>query len=147
MTRISSQDLGLLLIRLMLGVVFIYHGAPKLLGGLDGFAGYLASLGVPMPQVSALLAAVAEVGGGLLLIAGVGFRYALWPTVFTMMVASFVAHPGKFSVQDGGMEFALTLGVVTAGLALVGAGRLTVAALLPGRRADERAQDAQPQEG
>ncbi len=145
MNRISSQDLGLLMIRLMLGVVFIYHGAPKLLGGLDGFAGYLGSLGVPMPQVSAFLAAVAEVAGGLVLIAGVAFRYALWPTVFTMLVASFVAHAGKFSVQDGGMEFALTLGVVTAGLALIGPGRLTVAALLPGRDATPD-PDARPRE-
>jgi len=139
MNRPLAPDLGLLLIRLMLGVVFIYHGAPKLFGGLDGFAGYLGSMGVPLPQVSALLAALAEVLGGAILIAGLWFRVALWPTVFTMLVASFTAHAGKFSIQDGGMEYALTLAVMVTGLALTGPGKLTVLRLLPGRQADDLA--------
>jgi putative oxidoreductase len=60
MTSSVGRDVGLLIIRLMLGVIFIYHGAPKLFGGLEGFAGYLGTLGVPMPSVSAFLAAMAE---------------------------------------------------------------------------------------
>jgi putative oxidoreductase len=136
MPRITPADVGLLLIRLMLGVVFIYHGAPKLFGGLDGFAGYLGGLGVPLPTVAALLAALAEFLGGLLLIAGLYFRLALWPTVITMLVAAFMVHGHAFNVQDQGMEYPLTLAVMVAGLALTGPGALTVGKLLGRGAAD-----------
>lgn len=131
MTRPHLTNLGLLLIRLMLGVVFIYHGQGKLFGGLEGFAGYLDQMGIPLPQVSALLAALSEFVGGLILIAGVFFRIALWPLVVTMLVAAFGAHGGKFSVQDGGMEFALTLAVMVAGVALIGPGDWSLGRFLP----------------
>lgn len=134
MTQSRLTNLGLLLIRLMLGVVFIYHGQGKLFGGLDGFAGYLDQMGIPWPQVSALLAALSEFVGGLILIAGVFFRIALWPLVVTMLVASFAAHGGKFSVQDGGMEFALTLAVMVAGVALIGPGDWSLGRFLPPRK-------------
>jgi putative oxidoreductase len=124
-----TTDLGLLLIRLMVGIVFVYHGQAKLFGGLEGFAGNLANLGVPAPQAAALLAALSEFGGGLVLIAGVAFRWALWPLIFTITVACLKAHPGKFGLQDGGMEYALTLGVVVLGLVLTGPGNLAIPAL------------------
>jgi putative oxidoreductase len=136
MNQERLTDTGLLVMRLMLAAVFIYHGAPKLFGGLEGFAGYLGSLGVPAPGVAAFLAAVSEFGGGLVLLAGIGFRYALPPLFFTMMVASFVAHAGKFSVRDGGMEFALTLGIMVLGLILTGPGSFGLGALL-GRKEDD----------
>lgn len=142
MNRETTKDLGLLLMRIMLAVVFIYHGQSKLFGGLDGFAGYLASMGVPAPQVSAFLAALSEFGGGLLLLTGLGFRFALWPLVFTMLVAAFAAHGGAFNVQNGGMEYPLTLGVMVAGLALVGPGSLTAIRLVPGRAGAAAAEAA-----
>ncbi len=136
MNQERLTDAGLLVMRIMLAVVFIYHGAPKLFGGLEGFAGYLGSMGVPAPKLSAFLAAISEFGGGLVLLAGIGFRYALPPLFFTMMVASFVAHAGKFSVRDGGMEFALTLGVMVLGLILTGPGSYGLGAILPKKEAD-----------
>ena len=53
-------DLGLFLVRSMLGVVFVYHGAQKLFGlfggyGLEGTAGWMESVGIPFPLVSAAL--------------------------------------------------------------------------------------------
>jgi putative oxidoreductase len=126
----STTNIGLLLIRVMLAVVFIYHGQGKLFGGLEGFAGYLGSLGVPAPKLAAVLAAVSEFAGGILLLGGIGFRFALWPLVFTMLVAAFTAHAGAFNIQNGGMEYALTLGVMVAGLALVGPGDFTVRKLM-----------------
>lgn len=134
MSQQRMTNLGLLLIRLMLGVVFIYHGQGKLFGGLEGFAGTLDQMGVPLPQVAALLAALSEFVGGLILIAGVFFRIALWPLVFTMLVASFAVHGGKFNVQDGGMEFALTLAVMVAGVALIGPGDWSLGRFWQGRK-------------
>ena len=54
------RDLGLLLIRLVLAAVFIYHGGQKLFGwfggpGLQGFAGMLADHHAPFPYVAAIL--------------------------------------------------------------------------------------------
>jgi putative oxidoreductase len=127
MDQNKTRDMGLLMIRLILAVVFIYHGQGKLFGGLDGFAGYLASMNVPMPKVAAFLAAISEFGGGLILLTGLAFRFTLPPVVFTMLVAAFKAHGGKFNIQDGGMEYPLTLGIITAALILTGPGSLTLA--------------------
>jgi putative oxidoreductase len=134
MNQERLTDTGLLVMRIMLAVVFLYHGWPKLFGGLEGFAGYLGSMGVPAPKFAALLAALSEVGGGIVLLAGIGFRFALPPLFFTMMVASFQAHAGKFSVRDGGMEFALTLGVMVLGLILTGPGGFGLERFLSARR-------------
>jgi len=127
----KTKDMGLLLIRVMLAVVFIYHGQGKLFGGLDGFAGYLASMNVPLPKVAAFLAALSEFGGGLILLSGLAFRFTLPPVVFTMLVAAFKAHGGKFSGQEGGMEYPLTLAVITAALILTGPGTFGVDRFLP----------------
>jgi putative oxidoreductase len=136
MNQDKMRDTGLLLMRIILAVVFVYHGGQKLFGGLEGFAGYLQSMGVPAPQVAAFLAAASEFVGGLVLLAGIGFRYALPPLVFTMLVASFKAHAGKFAVSDGGMEFALTLAVVTLGLFFTGPGAFGLGGLI-GRRQED----------
>jgi putative oxidoreductase len=130
----DRDDAGKLVIRLMIGLVFVFHGAQKLFGawggpGIDGMAGYNASLGIPLPELSAYLAAFAELFGGLAIAAGIFTRLAAVPVVFTMLVAGFVAHTG-FAVQAGGGEYPLTLAAVTAGLAIAGPGRLTIARLL-----------------
>ena len=144
MDQNKTRDMGLLMIRVMLAVVFIYHGQGKLFGGLDGFAGYLASMNVPMPSVSAFLAAASEFGGGLILLSGLAFRFTLPPVVFTMLVAAFTAHGGKFNIQDGGMEYPLTLAVITAALILTGPGSLTLAKF---RSTDSSKSTAAGQEG
>ena len=125
---VHSPDFGLLLIRSWVGFIGVVHGSQKLFGlfggsGIDGFAGYLTELGVPAPRVSAVLAGSAEFFGGLLLIVGLFPRLAAVPFLFTMLVAAFKAHPGKFSVAQGGMEYALTIAFVLAGLIFTGGGR------------------------
>jgi putative oxidoreductase len=124
-------DAGLLLARIMLAVVFVFHGSQKLFAafggpGIQGFAGFLGQLGVPLPTVSAYLAGGAEFFGGLLLLAGAFTRLATVPMIFTMLVASFAVHGNAFSIQQGGMEYALTLAVFLLVLCLTGAGRVSV---------------------
>jgi putative oxidoreductase len=129
-----STDLGLLLLRLMLGIVFVYHGAQKLFGwfggyGLEGTSQWMGSIGIPMPLVSTTLAALSEFGGGLVLITGLFFRPMMIPLFFTMLVAAFVGHAGKgFSAQAGGNEYALTLAVAVLALFFTGPGRLALGA-------------------
>ena len=134
-------------IRLILAVVFTFHGSQKLFGafggpGIEGFAAYNESLGIPFPLLGSYMAAATEFFGGIVLLLGVGARFAAVPMVFTMLVASFVAHSG-FDIQQGGMEYSLTLAVVLVAIALHGPGEWTVSRLLKRTVADS-ADDAAP---
>lgn len=131
----SLIDAGLLFIRLIIGVVLIFHGSQKLFAwfggpGIDGFAGFLEKLQVPMPKVSAVLAGSAEFFGGLCILTGFAIRLMVIPVIFTMLVGYFTAHKGMFELQKGGGEYALTLGVVSLGLGLTGAGRWSLDGLM-----------------
>ena len=129
-THPLATDLGLLLIRLMVGVVFVFHGAQKLFGiwggfGIEGTAGFMEGLGIPFPTLSAILAGSAEFVGGLALLTGFAQRLLAIPLAFTMFVAAFTAHSG-FAAGAGGMEYPLTLAFLAAGLGLTGPGRFAV---------------------
>ena len=138
MKHSATANLGLLLMRAMLAAVFIYHGQYKFFSGIQGFSAYLEGLGVPLPLLAAWVSALTELLCGVVLLAGVAFRLALWPLVFNMLVASFTAHAGKFDVRSEGMEYPLTLAVMVAGLALVGAGDWTLPGLLARDEEDQR---------
>lgn len=130
-TQRWMTDAGLLAIRSMVGIVFLYHGSQKLFGwfagpGIHGFAGFLSSQGMPLPTLNAYLAGSAEFFGGLLLLTGILARLASIPVAFSMLVAVLLVHRSAFSAQNGGMEYPLTLAVVVAGLGLIGPGRLTL---------------------
>lgn len=123
--RFHNPSLGLLLIRLMLAVVFLYHGSQKLFGvfgghGLEGMAQVNTKLGIPLPWFSGLLAALAEFGGGLALATGLFLRPMMVPLAFTMFVAVFVAHAADPFAKK---EYPLTLALVAIGLFFTGPGR------------------------
>ena len=132
-------DAGLLLIRLILAAVFIYHGGQKLFGWFDGFglhatAGFLAGLYIPYPLVAAILSGSTEFFGGVILLVGTGTRLAAVPMAFNMAVACLTVHLHKgFGAQAGGMEYPLTLGVVLVAMILLGPGRITLGRLIPRR--------------
>ncbi len=130
------NDIALLLLRGILGVVFIYHGSQKLFGwfgggGFSATADYMQSLGIPFPMLSTFLAGSAEFFGAIALILGFGTRIAAIPMAFTMLVGIVTVHNSAFGLQHNGMEYTLTLGVVLAALALMGPGSLTVTRLIP----------------
>lgn len=128
----ALRDLGILAIRLILAVVFLYHGSQKLFGmfggyGISGTAGFFEkNLGLPLPYVSAILAGLAEFVGGWSLLSGFLLRWAMIPLSFSMLVGAFSAHTG-FNSMTGGMEYPLTLAVTTAALVLIGPGRFAIA--------------------
>jgi putative oxidoreductase len=124
-------DVGLLMIRLVLAAVFIYHGGQKLFGwfggpGLEATAGGFGKMGIPLPMLSAVLASAAEFFGAIVLLIGTGTRIAAIPMAFDMLVAVLLVHRAHFDARSGGMEYPLTLGVVLAALILTGPGRLTL---------------------
>lgn len=121
------RDHGLLLLRVGLGVMFLTHGGPKLMGGPSMWAmvgGALGNFGIHFaPTFWGLLAALSEFGGGLLLIAGLFTRFASASMLFTMIVATTL----HFSKGDGlsGASHAIELGIVFASLIFIGAGRFS----------------------
>src|SRR5688572_29727290 len=134
-------DTGLFLIRAVLATVFLYHGSQKLFGwfggyGINGTAGWMASVGIPFPTLSTILAGSTEFFGAIILLAGPGTRLASLGMAFTMAVAIATSHLGAFDARQGGMEYPLTLGAVLVALALLGPGRLTIANLFFGRAAE-----------
>lgn len=129
----TASDVGLFLIRAILAVVFMYHGSQKLFGafggpGLTNTANFMTKLNIPMPMVSATLAACAEFFGGLALLLGIGVRLVVIPMAFTMLVAIVTVHSHAFALPQG-MEYALTLGIILVALGLLGPGRITLMCL------------------
>lgn len=127
--------LGLLLLRLAVGLTFAAHGAQKWFGwfggyGLAGTGAYFEQLGFHPGRRAALLAAATETLGGLALALGVATPLAAAILVGVMLVAIVSVHLEKgFFAGKGGYEFALLMGVVALALAFTGPGRLSIDAL------------------
>lgn len=128
-----AGDLGLLFIRIALAVVFIYHGYGKITDIPGTAKMFQEGLNIPLPMLSATLAALAEFGGGLLVLVGLLTRLATVPMIFTMGVAIFWVHWPTFPLKDHGYEYALVMALVLIGLGLLGPGRLSLDHLLFGR--------------
>jgi putative oxidoreductase len=87
----ALQNPFALLARLLMALLFLPAGISKI-GGFAGTAGYIGSVGLPMPEVGAAIAILVEVGASILLIIGLFTRpAALVLAVFTL-VASFFFH-------------------------------------------------------
>ena len=123
MTTQSNTDLAALALRLSSGVLFLAHGWMKVsLFTIPGTVAYFEGLG--LPGVFAYLTILGELGGGLLLIAGVAVRLVSVPLT-SILLGSVWAHAGfgwTFSNEGGGWEFPLFWAVVQGVIALLGAG-------------------------
>ena len=125
-------DIGLLIIRLALGTIFVAHGSQKLFGalggsGMSGFIGMVGKLGFPLPVFWAYAAAISEFGGGLFLILGVIPRTSAALIAITMLVAISKIHLANgFFAKDGGIEYQLLILSVCLGLILTGSGGLSL---------------------
>jgi putative oxidoreductase len=129
MDRWSS--VGIALMRVMVGVVFVAHGGMKLfVFGIGGTAGFMTSQGIPLPLVSAVLVIATELLGGLALVAGFGTRFIAWPLAFAMFVAVTMVHLGGGFFAPAGFEYPLTLLVASISLGLTGSGALAIDSLL-----------------
>ena len=121
-----NLDLALLVLRVVLGIIMIYHGWPKLtnLGGtIEGFSG----MGIPLPALAAIFATVAEVFGGLLILVGAFTDIAGLLFAIDMLGAiTFVHAKNGFAVSDGGVEWPLALLAMALAIALACPGRYAV---------------------
>ncbi|WP_102261116.1 DoxX family protein [Mesobacillus jeotgali] len=130
------MDLGLLIIRLVIGILFIGHGAQKLFGwfggyGLKGTGGWFDSIGMKPGVTMALLAGLAELLGGILLAVGLLTPLAALMIAGTMLMAIIKVHaPNGLWSTSNGYEYNLTLMAVAIGLALIGPGKYAIDAML-----------------
>jgi putative oxidoreductase len=142
MTRIrTNTDLGLAVLRVITGAIFVAHGAQKLfVYGLDGVAGGFAQMGVPFPAIVGPLVGVVELFGGLALIMGLLARLAGVGLSINMLGAFLIVHlPAGFFLPSG-YEFVMMLGASAAAITLTGAGRYSIDALIARRREPAPAQ-------
>ncbi|WP_225827891.1 DoxX family protein [Streptomyces naphthomycinicus] len=131
MSCYDRRDLGLLLLRLSTGGVLAAHGAQKLFGwfgghGLEGTGQFMESVGYAPGKASATAAGLAETGGGVLLALGLATPAAGAAAAGAMAGAASVHLPNGFFAQEGGYEYAASLGLAAAGLAVSGPGRLSL---------------------
>ena len=127
---------GLLVLRLVLGVIFIGHGAQKLFGsfggpGLKGTAQGFEQIGVRPGRLMALMAGLAEFGGGILVILGFLTPLAALALIGVMIVAVLTVHlKNGFFNTNGGYEFNLALAGIALTLLIVGAGAYSLDSVL-----------------
>lgn len=138
----KGKDIGLLILRLGLGAMFIYHGAPKLFGGIDSWGKIGAAMGNFgihfLPQFWGFMSGVAEFGGGICLILGLIFRPAMVFLVINLVVAA-ASHFAR-GQGLGGASHAIEDAIMFLGLAFVGPGKFSLETWLKAGRA--KAADA-----
>lgn len=129
-------NIGLLLIRLVIGILFIGHGAQKLFGwfggyGLKGTGGWLESIGMKPGVTMALMAGLTELIGGILFALGLITPLGGIMIAATMVIAIAKVHGanGLWSTSNG-YEYNLVLLAVTLGIALAGPGQYALDAFL-----------------
>ncbi len=128
--------LGLLLVRLVVGLLFIGHGAQKLFGWFGGYGpkgtgGWMESVGIKPGVAMAVLAGLMELLGGVLFAAGLLTPLAAVLIAATMVGAIVKVHgPNGLWSTANGYEYQLVLLVVAIGVALTGAGAYSLDALL-----------------
>ncbi len=108
-----NPDLGLAILRVVLGVIYIAHGAPKLLGGVGGLAGQLGELGFPVPFAWAWFVTALEFFGGLALVVGLLVTPIALLLCIEMAVGIVLVHAPEgwyvIGPGTGGVEFNVLL--------------------------------------
>lgn len=130
------MDLGLLIVRIVVGLLLMGHGAQKAFGWFKG-PGYTQARGFiggmlrfRPAEFWTIVVIVAELGGGLLFALGLLSPIGALAILATMIVAAVAAHWPRFWVQDGGIEYPLVLAAVAVGLGLTGPGAYALDPLL-----------------
>ena len=130
--KVDALNGGLLIIRIAVGVTIATHGLNKIFGGgkIKGTAGWFASIGMRMPMVNAWMAALTEIGAGLLLAIGLLTPLAAAGLIAVMMVAMITSHIRNrwfiFNANGGGVEYVVLLALVCLGIAVAGPGEWSV---------------------
>jgi putative oxidoreductase len=132
----TPYDVGLLILRLVLGLTLAAHGLNKFFGGgrIPGTAGWFNSIGMKPGKFHAVVAASTETAAGLGLAAGLLTPIPAAGFVSLMIVAAWTVHRsnGFFIVKEG-WEYNLVLALSAVVVATLGAGKLSLDYLIFGK--------------
>ncbi|OXM82932.1 oxidoreductase [Paenibacillus rigui] len=136
MIEMVAMGLGLLLVRLVVGLLFVGHGAQKLFGWFGGYGpkgtgGWMDSIGIKPGVFMAVLVGLMELVGGALFVVGLFTPAAGVLIALTMVGAIVKVHGGNgLWATANGYEYHLVLIAAAVGIALTGAGAYSLDALL-----------------
>jgi len=125
----TTVDAGLLVVRLAVGLTLAAHGYAKIFRGgrLAGTARWFDSIGMRPGRLHAPVAALTEIGGGVLFACGLLTPLAAAAIVAVMFVAAWTVHrENGFFIVGNGWEYNFILALVAAGIAVAGGGTLSL---------------------
>jgi len=121
-----STNLQLLVGRVLLSIIFIMAGLNKL-GGVEGTAGYMASMGIPLPGITVWIVIALEIFGGIAILIGFFTRYAAWALAAFCVASGYLGH---FQPEDQMQMISFMKNLAMAGgflaLAAAGAGSFSI---------------------
>lgn len=133
-TNKNQFDAALTILRLVLGSIFIAHGAQKIfVFGFAGVTGAFTHMGVPAAGILGPFVALVELLGGIAVVLGLLTRLASLGLASTMVVAILLVHAKNGFFNPTGVEFPLALLGMALSLVIAGAGKYSVDALIAER--------------
>lgn len=121
----SDAGWGISILRVVTGIVYAGHGYSKF-QGLDSTAGFFGGLGIPLPDLMAMVVASVEGIGGVLIVLGLFSRIISAFQAFVMLVAILLAHFDSGMFGQGGYQWALLLLAASLCLVLEGGGKASL---------------------
>lgn len=121
---IEEKSLVYLIIRLVLGCIFIYHGISKLGGGYNPWIEYMKSLGIT--TFPAVFAIVLEILIGLGLLFGLYTRITALTGILFMIIAVYLAHRNDPILGEKGIGYQILIILMCIGLTVTEGGKYSV---------------------
>lgn len=132
----NKNEMGALLLRVVLGITFFIHGVSKLQGGIENTAGWFSSIGIP--GILAYVVAGIEIIGGVALFIGLGTRIVSALMAFIMVGAIVKVKIGAGFM--GGYELDLVLMVIAIYLAMNGSSMISLDSKIPSKETQAQIQ-------